>query len=58
MAEGAREQGQEAGRMSRRAAAWLAWFLWALCVGFVVLGVLLDFYTPPTRHEPNFAVLA
>jgi len=44
--------------MSRRAAAWLAWFLWALCVGFVVLGVLLDFYTPPTGHEPNFAVLA
>ena len=43
--------------MSRRAAAWLAWFLWALCVGFVVLGVLLDFYTPPTRHDPTFAVL-
>ena len=43
--------------MSCRAAAWLAWLLWALCVGFVVLAVLLDFYTPPTRHDPNFAVL-
>jgi hypothetical protein len=54
--EGAREQGLEAGGMSR-AAAWLAWFLWALCVGFVVLAVLLDFYTAPTRHDPTFAVL-
>jgi hypothetical protein len=45
------------GGMSRRTAARLAWSLWALCVGFVVLAVLLDFYTPPTRHDPNFAVL-
>ena len=46
--------------MSHRAAAWLAWSLWALCGGFVVLAVLLDFYTPPipTRQGPNFQVLA
>ncbi|MDQ3911113.1 MAG: hypothetical protein M3305_04950 [Actinomycetota bacterium] len=30
MTEGARDQGREAGKMSRRTAAWLAWLLWAL----------------------------
>jgi hypothetical protein len=46
--------------MSRRAAALLAWLLWALCVAFAVLAVLLDFYTPPVpaRHGPNYEVLA
>jgi hypothetical protein len=44
--------------MSRRTSAWLAWCLWALCVALAVLAVGFDIYTPPTRHEPNFAVLA
>jgi hypothetical protein len=46
--------------MSYRAAAWLAWSVWALCVTLAVLAMLLDFYTPPVpaRHGPNFDVLA
>ena len=44
--------------MSARIAASLAWLLCALCVALAVLAVGLDFYTPPTRHEPDFAVLA
>jgi hypothetical protein len=44
--------------MSRRTSARLAWCLWALCVALAVLAVGLDIYTPPTRHDPNFAVLA
>jgi hypothetical protein len=44
--------------MSTRAAARLAWSLWALCVALAVLAVGFDIYTPPSRHGPNFAVLA
>jgi hypothetical protein len=46
--------------MSHRAAALLAWSVWALCGALAVLAVLLDFYTPPVpaRHGPNFDVLA
>jgi hypothetical protein len=44
--------------MSHRTAAWLAWSVWALCAALAVLAVLLDFYTPPARHHPNFRVLA
>jgi hypothetical protein len=44
--------------MGRRAATWLAWFLCALCGALAVLAVGLDFYTAPTRHEPDFSVLA
>jgi hypothetical protein len=43
--------------MSTRIAAWLAWLLWALSIALAVLAVVLYFYTPPTRHDPNFAVL-
>jgi hypothetical protein len=43
--------------MSARAAAGLAWLLWALCVALAVLVVGLDFYTPPPGHEPYFEVL-
>src|SRR3712207_2532981 len=57
---GAREQdhGRGPGKLSARIAASLAWLLCALCVALAVLAVGLDFYTPPTRHEPDFAVLA
>ena len=52
--------------MSRRAAAWLAWSLCALCVVLIALALLLDFLTgkvvlPPDlrglRPDPGFAVL-
>ena len=57
---GAREQdhGRGPGKLSARIAASLAWLLCALCVALAVLAVGLDSYTPPTRHEPDFAVLA
>ena len=44
--------------MSTRAAAWLAWTVLALCVALAVLAMGLDIYTPPTKYEPHFAVLA
>jgi hypothetical protein len=46
--------------MSYRAAALLAWSVWALCGALAVLAVVLDFYTPPVpaRQGPNFEVLA
>ena len=37
--------------MSRRAAAWLAWSIWALCVALLALTVLLDNYTPPAPDK-------
>ena len=40
--------------MSTRAASWLAWSAWAFCVALAVLAILLDFYTPPTKNDPNF----
>jgi hypothetical protein len=43
--------------MGRRAAIWLAWLLCALSGALAVLAVGLDFYTSPTRHEPDFSVL-
>jgi hypothetical protein len=58
MTEESKERGQGVGRMSRRVAAWLAWSMWALCVALAVLALGFDIYTPPTGHEPNFAVLA
>jgi hypothetical protein len=58
--EGARQRDRGVGGRSRRAAALLAWLLWALCGALAVLAVLLDFYTPPVpaRHGPNYEVLA
>src|SRR5687767_2755844 len=44
--------------MSARVAAWLAWTVLALCVALAVLAMGLDIYTPPTKYEPHFAVLA
>ena len=44
--------------MSARAAAWLAWTVLALCVALAVLAMGLDIYTPPTKYEPHFSVLA
>jgi hypothetical protein len=44
--------------MSTRAAAWLAWTVLALCVALAVLAMGLDIYTPPTKYEPHFSVLA
>jgi hypothetical protein len=42
--------------MSRRAASWLAWSLWALCVALFASAVLLDFFNPsvPTSDGPIF----
>jgi hypothetical protein len=47
-------------RVSHRAAAYLAWSLWALCVTLAALAVALDLYTlpVPARHGPNFEVIA
>ena len=40
--------------MSRRAAAVLAWSVWALCVVLLALAVLLDYYfTPPFTNRGN-----
>ena len=36
--------------MSARAAAWLAWSLWALCVGLFALTLVLLVLTPPIRN--------
>src|SRR5215207_6193128 len=44
--------------MGHRAAAWLAWSLWALCVGLAALAFFLNFYTPPTGRAPPFRELA
>src|SRR5215211_5684398 len=40
--------------MSRRAAAWLAWSVWTLCVALFASAVLLDFFNSsvPTRGGP------
>jgi hypothetical protein len=44
--------------MSRRSAAWLAWSVWALCMAFAVLAVLVALYTPPLRQGgPGWGVL-
>ena len=37
--------------MSARAAAWLAWSLWALCVGLFALTLVLLLLTPPIRNK-------
>ena len=55
MTEGASEQSRGIGRISYRAASWLAWSLWALWVVCVVLAVLLYFYTSSGRPHPRFA---
>ena len=36
--------------MSARAAAWLAWSLWTLCVGLFALTLVLLVLTPPIRN--------
>jgi hypothetical protein len=56
--EGAREQTQEVGGQSHRAAAWLAWSVLALCVVLAVFAILLYFYSPSVRPHPRFVVLA
>jgi hypothetical protein len=50
--------------MSRRSAAWLAWSLWAGCVGLITIALVLDFMTEDSsliesglRYYPGFAVL-
>jgi hypothetical protein len=51
--------------MSRRTAAWLAWWLWAVCVALIGLTLLLDFLAgevvavslPGQRPGPGIAVL-
>src|SRR3712207_2455909 len=42
--------------MKRRAAAWMAWSVWALCVALFASAVLLDFFNSsvPTKGLPNF----
>ena len=39
--------------MSRRAAAWLAWSIWTLCVVLFATTVLLLFLTPPIASKPT-----
>jgi hypothetical protein len=56
--EGAREQGRVVGRMSTRAASWLAWSLWVLCVALLTLTMLLDYYTPLFSNIGNSNVYA
>ena len=41
MTEGARRQGRGVGGLSRRAAGWLAWLLWALSMALTVLSIWL-----------------
>ena len=36
--------------MSRRAATWIAWSMWTLCVALGARAALLDLYTPVVRH--------
>src|SRR5215204_467522 len=63
--KGTRKQGNGIGGMSHRAAAWLAWSLWAVCVALIGLALLLDFLTsevipaglPGQRPGPGFALL-
>jgi hypothetical protein len=48
--------------MSNRAASWLAWSLWAVCVALIGLALLLDFLTvtlpiPEARPSFGFALL-
>src|SRR5919112_1222115 len=55
MAQGATtEQDREVGEMKRRAATWMAWAVWALCVALFASPVLLDFFNSsvPTRSGP------
>jgi hypothetical protein len=56
--EGARQQDREIGRMSHRAAALLAWSVWALCLALGALALLLDAYRTPSldRGVPNLAM--
>jgi hypothetical protein len=58
--EGASEQGRGAGRISNRAASWLAWSLWAVCVALIALALLLDFLTDlvtAPEARPGFGLL-
>src|SRR5829696_83459 len=58
MTERANEPYGGSGRMRTRIAAWLAWLQWTLCLALAVLAMGFDIYIPPTKHEPNLAVLA
>ena len=63
--KGSSKQGRRTGGISRRAAAWLAWSLCAVCVALIGLALLLDFLTgevipagvPGERPGLGFAVL-
>jgi hypothetical protein len=62
--KGSITRGQEIGRFSHRAAAWLAWSLCALCTVLITLALVLDFmteefsiYVGGFRYHPVFAVL-
>ena len=59
MTEEARDQDWGVGVMSVRAATWLAWSLWAICVVLVALTWVLDHYYIPRLPEkgiPNLYV--
>src|SRR5215210_4571925 len=51
--EGSRKQGRRISRMGYRAAALLAWSVWALCVALLVMTALLDYYTPLSPNKGN-----
>jgi hypothetical protein len=56
--EGASEQGRGAGRISYRAAAWIAWSLWALCLPFAAFGGgVLGFLSASARIFPSLVMI-
>ena len=54
MTEEAREQDREVGRLSTRAAAWLAWSIWALSIALVGLGLLFHVLNLSEPSVPIF----
>jgi hypothetical protein len=52
--EEAREQDREVGRLSTRAAAWLAWSIWALSIALVGLGLLFHVLNLSEPSVPIF----
>jgi hypothetical protein len=53
--EGAREQDRGVGGLSSRAAAWLAWSIWALSLALVGLGLLFHIMNLSEPSVPTFA---
>jgi hypothetical protein len=54
--EGAREQGREVGGVKRRTAAWMPWFVWALCIALVASAMLLEFFNPSVQPRDGSVI--